>query len=456
MLSTRAWITQREIQRHTQHVVLSTRAWIIRCHGVDLMSSCPFSPRTRGSPRQEPAHPTAAIPSTRAWITQHRGVMRAPPPAHAPESQTRPGNFGTAPYTPDGRRMPVIIPTNSAHETRRTLAAEARERSWATEIRDRKSWHHRPIRQEFLASSLAKHPGTKRLERRELDRVQAQTGELNGGPHSTSHRGGGHGVERGLDQGKRDVDGVHLGANQSVGSRHESARIRMIRRVDHVVHGPGAMSLPVDRKRLGIPVAEFIAEPLAEDLSAFHGLPRAKLLVVAVAPPGLEQAGVPGTRPRAVDPTLRKEVEHLDLVVVVLLSLRDGSESGPMALEGTLVDQAETRRLRSDRRIPEHRVDTFVGVAFVDTEGGMAPSEVPQPSDLPGLLVANRVVANCRTVRAPAQNPPNRPVLGIGWTLGSGEEVQVDPVLGDEQEMVDVLVDQPRLVGSPERSPDFR
>ena len=166
---------------------------------------------------------------------------------------------------------------------------------------------------------------------------------------------------------QRQVNRVHPGVNQCVRSRHERTRRGMIRCVDHVVHRPRAPALPVNRERHGIRVAEFIAEPLAEDLSTFHGLQCTKLLVVAVTPPSRQPTRVRDTRPGAVDPSLREKVEHLDLVALPLASC-NGFDGGPVALKGALVDQAEARRRRVDRRFPEHRVDMFVGVAGVDTE----------------------------------------------------------------------------------------
>ena len=117
-------------------------------------------------------------------------------------------------------------------------------------------------------------------------------------------------------EGQKLVDRVHPGLNQCVRSRHERTRLRMIRCVDHVVHRPGALSLLANRKRHAVRVAEFVAEPFAEELSACHGLQRTKLLVVAVAPPGRQPPRIPGTRPGAVDPALREKVEQLDLVAL--------------------------------------------------------------------------------------------------------------------------------------------
>ena len=58
-------------------------------------------------------------------------------------------------------------------------------------------------------------------------------------------------------------------------------------------------------------------------------------------------------------------------------------------------------------------------------------------------------------LRSPFQNPPDGPVLGVSYVLRSGEQVQVDAVLRDQQEVMDVLVDQAGLIDGPERCLDI-
>ena len=148
----------------------------------------------------------------------------------------------------------------------------------------------------------------------------------------------------------------------------------------------------------------------------------------------------PGRRVEGLRVVLHAHHLNFSALIAVTLVLCDRFYGSPVALERTLVDKAEARRLRSDRCSLQHLVNALVGITFIDAERGVVPPKIPQPVRLLALDVAHRVVTNGRVaLRSPFQNPPDGPVLGVSYVLRSGEQVQVDAVLRDQQEVMDVL-----------------
>ena len=220
--------------------------------------------------------------------------------------------------------------------------------------------------------------------------------------------------------------------------------------MNHVVHSPRPFSLLVNRERVRVPVAEFGGETATQRLRTVDGRECTELLVRVVPPPRGQPTLFLGTRPSAINPPLREEVKQFDLVALPLVSC-DSFHSSPTAFKSALVDKAETRSFLSDRCLFQHLVNTRIRVVSIDAERVVSSSEVSQPPRLFGIAVADSIVPNGWIAFRPSpENSANGPVLRVACALRAGEQIQVDTVLGNHQEVMDVLVDQARLINGPE------
>jgi hypothetical protein len=168
----------------------------------------------------------------------------------------------------------------------------------------------------------------------------------------------------------------------------------VIGRVNHEVHDSRTVEPAENGPRLHRSISEF-SEAADKGLGApprFHPAERAPIVA---APPGsyARFAGLGSDRGNgALEPSVRKKVELLDFVDGTLLMTRERSDGGPVALECTLVEKAESSLAFCDAAGRKDFRDLLVAVSVVNEDfpargGGLRSTELVEKLNLPIVAV---------------------------------------------------------------------
>lgn len=222
----------------------------------------------------------------------------------------------------------------------------------------------------------------------------------------------------------------------------------MVGRMNHVKHdAPLFQSVAVDREGLRICITKLIAEPCGEQMWTLPGLDVEKRPPIASSPP-LRATGSPELFEAPIHPGSRQKVEQLDPRLLVGGEFLKG---GPMALKGTLIQQAERgfrcRELVGSEEVIHNLVE--IPSHYADVLRGVLAFQVLQGADL--VLVPINKEKPSEELPFEAHDLAGTPTPGWRtFRLRTGKAVDVVAVLCKALEEVAVPGDQARLPGCPQ------